>query len=498
MSICIAAVKGRFGVIATDTRVTFFPPGRPAVRMDVARKLVRWGAPARPFFSTVVGDGRWKEELFCRLLDSGAQTLDDGRLCIPSTPPLDGARTKAFTLGAWNGGPAVERWAVEDGDPYFQPMVMDPVRANYLITRSLGLPLEQFDRVASEFHAQLEAAVDQPGVLRAIGAAVLATAGLTDGISTTVDLGLLPSAGGGVSLRFEARDLALLGLPGGPPWTQGTVESAHASYLASREGVVEISFSRTPRELVTDFEVAGVNFGERVKISSVCPGIGPVKDTEVLYGAGYTLNTTSTTAATQEAAERSEVIRDSATAGALKTRILNAILTRNFEDGEGWLGTLAVAMDTGVQSLKITVPSHLVASDEGPPPYNPAANVGPWTYTVNATGAYTATVKNGEGGTYYLPSLGGIQYVTVVPYPAEDGEGTPGLAVDVYFGQDSLPARVVDPEGYHRTVPGVALAPGGTLKLDESSRIKLDIIIGTGPVPELAPGQLYGRYVEPE
>ncbi|HSV93490.1 MAG TPA: hypothetical protein VLH81_10455, partial [Desulfobacterales bacterium] len=261
----------------------------------------------------------------------------------------------------------------------------------------------------------------------------------------------------------------------------------------SKSGFLDPTFS----DVATD-EVSGTNFGAIVKVSAVASAISAIKDTEFLYLRGWVFNTASTVAADQQAAVRSAPISVSIPASVLRTRVLSGVLTRNYVPGSGWIGQLALVLDAGVASIKITVPSHLVASDEGPPPYNPAYPMGPWTYTKDATASYSDSVKvSGGSSIYYLPTLGGFNYVTVEPYSGAGGTGVAGQSAEINFTQTQTQARVKDESGYFYSTDMVEVKPTGSLAVDASSgvpKLKLRITLGTAAPGTLAEGELYGRH----
>lgn len=235
-----------------------------------------------------------------------------------------------------------------------------------------------------------------------------------------------------------------------------------------------------PAFAASDFEVAGTNFGERVKVSSVCPGIEPVKDTEVLYGAGYTLNTTSTTAATQEAAERSEPIRANTSPAERKNIIKSAWLETSVRvsGGISWLETdLHYQVGDGVVSLLIVV-------TDGTTPNTTRVNLS--GTEGRATGVYSFT----------NPPLTG----TVTPYNAADadlGSGVVGPSFDV---------EEVVPPGAAKVKYGDSSFTGQQINLpatgylaaasdsDGNPKVTLRFTKGTGAPGTLGVGEMYGRH----
>ena len=155
-----------------------------------------------------------------------------------------------------------------------------------------------------------------------------------------------------------------------------------------------------------DDEVAGTTFGVRTKVSAVCPDIGPVGDNEVLYGAGYAFNVASTDAATQEAAPRSEVIRDSTGPGVLRNAIQSAWL--EFEVVGGVRQVRAfwnLASTDGTGSLMVSVTENGGA---------------PVVTKVNAPG------KDGNVTAFTPASLFAVYALTLGCYSEADYGGTAG------------------------------------------------------------------------
>lgn len=438
MSIVIAVAQGRVGMLAVDARHMFYPPGEPPIRRDLGRKLLHWGPADRCFFSATTGRTEPALEVFRRLRDTRAGTLEEGRLCAAGTlQPAEQGRVRVFTLGP-NGdaGPAVELWDLVEGETFHQPMHMRADRPNYAITLPKGMSTEQLAGIDASFRVQIEGAQNQVAMVRAVASVVLAAARLTDTVSTTLDLGLWHPRGG-VPCRFDATDLLGAGLPGGLPWTQATIEAAHRAYRASMARALEVDLSRVPSELASDFEVASSTFGVRTKVSAVCPGISALKDGEVLFVAGYAFNTASTGASAQNAAERSEVIRDSTGPAVPKVRVIDGkattVLAASDSAFSGWAFALDVAVDAGVRSIRIEVGSYLAIDDSGPPPWSPASPSSPYSYVVDLTGptSHQALLTQADGTTTLVVGKQGGTTITLTPYPQAAAAGTAGAALEI-------------------------------------------------------------------
>lgn len=330
-------------------------------------------------------------------------------------------------------------------------------------------------------------------------------------------------------------------------------------------------------------EVAGTAIGVRTKVSAVTD-LTALGDDEVMYVAGYAFNTSSTVAATQEAAPRSEVIRDSTGPGAVRNAIKSAWLefevvggvrqVRAFwnlasTDGTGSLmvsvtenggapvvtkvnapgkdgnvtaftpaSLLAVyvltlgcyseadyggtAGDPVVYTLAAQPPQILSAWLEletfvNPPPvgtyrefvahWNLATeDVGSLKLVITAVPAgpldplvvkVNAPAKDGKALTGYEPDPSGTFSVTVTPYSAADYGGVAGRPLTYVW--TISPAVVATDQDGGQIVGPLALDPGGSLQanIDEDGNIAfgMRLTVGTGEVGELAPGELYGRYV---
>ena len=231
-----------------------------------------------------------------------------------------------------------------------------------------------------------------------------------------------------------------------------------------------------------DDEISGTVLGVRTKVSSLLAGLGKMADDEVLYAAGYGFNTASTGAAAQEAAPRSEVMRDNTGPAVQKVLLKGA-----------WLDADARPVPTtGLRYLTVRFNWQAVVGDvgsiyvewDGPATGNYTINVSVHAGYITVAGA--ATIIDG----FNAPT--GEYTFTATPYPEVDAGGTPGAPVSGSL-LVALPVAVIK-DGSDEAGEGSRIVLGDGLKRGSGSKLELDLTVGTDAVGELAPGELYGRY----